>query len=188
MEGGITGDPAFRGDALVIEQHIPAFVEVEEKVQFAAGVDQFVGNEVFGLVIELAFGNDIAPLQVALLIIRQHHQVLRVIAGGIAAAGFLPQGPCSRIVIRVIITIPVTPVGISYIPAVVHCAAGGGIQRFADQQVAAVTFGDNMFDKKSLKAVLMVASLLLARARSSSVKTVTFSCRRALVALSHTTV
>jgi hypothetical protein len=70
MEGRITVNPAFGGNALVVEEQITAFVIVKQEMEFPAGVDKLVGDQIVGFVVELAFGDHVAPLQVALLIIR----------------------------------------------------------------------------------------------------------------------
>jgi hypothetical protein len=69
MKGGITVDLAFRRNALVVEKQIPAFVIVEQKMELPAGVDHLGRDQVIGFVVELAFGDHVAPLQVTLLVI-----------------------------------------------------------------------------------------------------------------------
>jgi len=54
-------------------------------MQLPARVDKLMRDKIFSLVIELAFWNDGAPLQVTFPVKGQHHNILSMEAGGIGA-------------------------------------------------------------------------------------------------------
>jgi hypothetical protein len=99
-ECGIAGDPAFGADALVVQEPVPAFVDIEQEMQFAAGVNHFVGDMVLRFVVELAFEDDAAPLEVAAPVERQDHDILGVEAGGVVAVVPGPGVIVGAIIIR----------------------------------------------------------------------------------------
>src|SRR5258708_17020278 len=61
LQRGIAGDLSVGGNALVVEQHIPAFILVEQKVELPTRIDALVVDEFLRFVIGLAVWDDLAP-------------------------------------------------------------------------------------------------------------------------------
>src|SRR5258708_9122911 len=79
---GITGDLTMRGNALIIQQHIPPLILVEQEMQLPTRIHQLVRDQVFRLIVELALGYHIAPFHIAILIEGDHEDVLRMVTVG----------------------------------------------------------------------------------------------------------
>src|SRR5258708_7785458 len=147
LRRGIAGDLSVGGNALVVEQHIPAFILVEQKVELATRIEDLVGDEVLRFVIELAFRDDIAPFNIDGSIKIKDHNVLRMIRGSVVTIVAIPW-----VIIRAIVVRRIEPAGsvhgiIHIIPAIEHITPGGGVEGFTHQQVTAVLLGDDVFDK-----------------------------------------
>src|ERR1700744_1095656 len=129
-----------------------AFGYVKQEMQFSAGVDHFIGDLVLRLIVKLALGDDIAPLQVVLLIEGEDHDIFRVEACGIGAA-VAPGIVVGAVIVRGVKAGAIA-IGVHVIPAVEHTSAGGGVQGLADDEVAAVFFGHDVFDEEVIEGCL----------------------------------